>query len=1628
MERFAFKINKALKESLYKICRLCGIDNDLVDKVPILNEEVVVNIDDEPQLIKKIEDCVGFTITKDDKMPQNVCRICLDKINDFYEFREMCYATNIQTRKLLGLKSLDPKKAVAKPLIEIKPEVDVKIEVKECSPVSKRPRKRKTDDPTPKVKLEDDKEIKTEKQGNLNTSSSIPSRKKLRLGESSTQKKQKPLPETKLTPKVEINNEPSQILLGALKLKHLCLICDQRFSNKVKLDRHLEVDHIPNILRFVCTTCNEIINKSNDIKNHQLWHKLSKTPYECALCNEKCISIYAYSRHLRLHCCEIYTPNYVLDRQCPQCKETFVTNFLYNIHKCALRTKKCAGCNRIQRTETDYLRHSAICSKTYLNYSKHIPAAIAAEANVWIKNENDVEDAPNEQASKATNACSMASDMTPIVSLTRIPTPLLMSANQCVAIPNTSAEDSELTPQPSPLKHVKKNTKKGVLKRDLKRVDDLLKSTIDTFVSIKHEPEVHVDTDADNVTPLIIEQNDTEPEDNNFVNDDNDFQNDDDDDDYVNNDLPNILENMQHTLPVKQEKIDESYNDTNVEMRIKKENVDNNEAVTTAEKVPVLKIKIKKEHGTLNSSLVDECPIEKKKKKKKRKEDKERTKMVEKTQNLVEAANTQTNLNTEQPTATVIDFNAIRIKQEHVEEPEETRIHNASNDGNTHPEATIMTSIPLLQFQISCVSSGVEFNKDINADTAFNTATQSQASVSANIQEELRDIKPTQQDLDRMLQIMNVSSGIQMPDDENINEPSNTKEANEKSPNLKNRNRISQENKLRAPAKSDKSKKIRAPHKTSNMEQSKESQQTTVSMNSLPYRNLPLNIVIKPEPCNRGYSDEIPSDDTTESDITNALNINQSSNEMETFDSNEINATNALKENQVNDEMNTLDSNETNALHINQQSDEMETFNSTLVNDVNAGSVNQQKYEMELFDNNETTKISPPQNTKITSKEAEEAAYIKSIDFSNIQIKQEKDIDIIDEHVDSTTKKVSVNKNLRNKLKLNSTRDFSAEDNQDFESSSEEEDSSSDSDYDMSDEEQREYREMELPPPLMSENQKMNENSDTDIINNKSNISVDINTKNVTNISASNMEDQISIEQNAGPSQLITETTEAHTEIGSDNTLNIQADFLEPTNLQEGTYSLTSTQQNEIYDKQSKETIPLLKESQEQSKEVGCVDECNEQIDLYTSRYAEHTVTESSISTPPEACIEQNIDKMPLLIAESRELQTQKCSDTVLNIQSGLCDETNQMSTSDEKCRKEIAKEEYKDEIARDAMLSVETDLSTATHLQDANEELMSTTAHEMDYKSSTENPFLITSVYSQAGDNISNCLLPVGSNENGIDSHTPADSNQQQDFSLKISAIASGCAGLSFESTAEVAASESVTLEDEVHEEQHDTSIPHVQALCDSILNNEMNENISTIDTDNTKCDVGKSVTIEGEVSEDKIVTLQAQPYDLPVNTAIVENSTDIMDSNIEEAQNLLNQARLDGLANVTNSGNAEVFTENITDILPSSSVNSLTYLSTISSEPLLAVNTRNEETENIINANRELEDQQQQLFHNNSDSNNRNINRLLLDNSNINEIAENNNNANIEREIQYDNVIENVQQQIAEDNVPYIAEHDVT
>lgn len=91
----------------------------------------------------------------------------------------------------------------------------------------------------------------------------------------------------------ESSGEPAAV---PTKLKQRCTICTERFASKMKLEAHLRTTHLPKIDRYVCNACDETLSKSFDIKNHQLWHKLSKTPYKCNLCGEAILSTYAFAR------------------------------------------------------------------------------------------------------------------------------------------------------------------------------------------------------------------------------------------------------------------------------------------------------------------------------------------------------------------------------------------------------------------------------------------------------------------------------------------------------------------------------------------------------------------------------------------------------------------------------------------------------------------------------------------------------------------------------------------------------------------------------------------------------------------------------------------------------------------------------------------------------------------------------------------------------------------------------------------------------------------------------------------------------------------------------------------------------------------------------------------------------------------------------------------------------------------------------------------------------------------------------------------------------------------------------------------------------------------------------------
>ncbi|KPJ05493.1 hypothetical protein RR46_00528 [Papilio xuthus] len=99
MSRFRIsKIEEKIAYEIFRLCRLCGAGAGY--KMPIVQN---VDLDGDVPLTQKIRECVQIEVHQEDKMPPLICELCVDKVNDFYEFSEMCKQTNMKTRLRLGL-------------------------------------------------------------------------------------------------------------------------------------------------------------------------------------------------------------------------------------------------------------------------------------------------------------------------------------------------------------------------------------------------------------------------------------------------------------------------------------------------------------------------------------------------------------------------------------------------------------------------------------------------------------------------------------------------------------------------------------------------------------------------------------------------------------------------------------------------------------------------------------------------------------------------------------------------------------------------------------------------------------------------------------------------------------------------------------------------------------------------------------------------------------------------------------------------------------------------------------------------------------------------------------------------------------------------------------------------------------------------------------------------------------------------------------------------------------------------------------------------------------------------------------------------------------------------------------
>lgn len=332
-------------------------------------------------------------------MPQHICQLCFDKINDFYEFRGMCEATTIQTRKLLGLPELrsvvkkEPddfesilgdlagdgltksnlktnsktkaSKARQRKSIKLKQEIHHESDV---LPVESILISDEDSDYTPKVKKN-----RTKGKGSIKDNLLAP--KPLNKRE-----KQRQIEQKKTDKKRKTDERPATVIQKQVKKEKTvtCDICYADFERIQAQISHKKV-HKPCIANFGCSSCCESFDNQKSYKEHHNNHHSEHLPYNCNNCGECFLILEVFNEHVANCILPYYeTVNIVANIFCNQCKQEFETKNLYDWHKCFIDDKKsCPKCNRIFLRGAILFKHIFSCKAKPLSPSEvvvQIPA------------------------------------------------------------------------------------------------------------------------------------------------------------------------------------------------------------------------------------------------------------------------------------------------------------------------------------------------------------------------------------------------------------------------------------------------------------------------------------------------------------------------------------------------------------------------------------------------------------------------------------------------------------------------------------------------------------------------------------------------------------------------------------------------------------------------------------------------------------------------------------------------------------------------------------------------------------------------------------------------------------------------------------------------------------------------------------------------------------------------------------------------------------------------------------------------------------------------------------------------------------------------------------------------------
>ncbi|VVC46097.1 Zinc finger C2H2-type,Zinc finger, AD-type,Zinc finger, RING/FYVE/PHD-type [Cinara cedri] len=383
------------------ICRLC-----------LRNDQPLQNIFLEMNMLENIQEITNLSFSEEDSLPNSVCKLCIDQVNSFVEFRVRCKATDEWLRNEA---TVDAKESE-----NYTPEV---IENKDILLVeSDQFEEQLIDDPDP---VDDDQQIENE----------------IELSHCIVQTEGTMEEVMQITADAEIletNSSDYQCtvcgkeLLSAYTLgNHMrshtgerpygCSVCEKFFKTKSNLNEHYRVHNpelrwmktssrdIPSITRvtvtsedmLTCSYCSKVFTSLDALSAHERTHDddelrqqqtlLLQTPEEmlqasvnavmtftCEQCNKNFTSKSLLSAHISNNCCSNAAAAAAVGavvnaakrptadhrhRQCPYCNKQFRSAVTLENHKRVHTREKpfgCDACPKVFRTKGNLLEHKRV--------------------------------------------------------------------------------------------------------------------------------------------------------------------------------------------------------------------------------------------------------------------------------------------------------------------------------------------------------------------------------------------------------------------------------------------------------------------------------------------------------------------------------------------------------------------------------------------------------------------------------------------------------------------------------------------------------------------------------------------------------------------------------------------------------------------------------------------------------------------------------------------------------------------------------------------------------------------------------------------------------------------------------------------------------------------------------------------------------------------------------------------------------------------------------------------------------------------------------------------------------------------------------------------------------------------